>query len=168
MIQPTIHNEKITAVYCRSSHKDRWFFPSRCLVEQKGKLKEYAKEHGLLNEERFLKMSRKYEDEQVELTQKLKHLKALVEKDQTHEMNADGFLKLVRKYTKVNKLTPEILNEVIDQIVVHHRQKIYGQVFQKIEIHYRMIGQVEVPLLDEVKQYKKSFARNKKEDCIAV
>ena len=54
---------------------------------------------GNLTEERFRKLSEKYEDEQAELGQKLKHLRQVVEEEQEHELNADGFLQLVRRFT---------------------------------------------------------------------
>ena len=127
---------------------------------------------GKISEERFMRMSAKYEDEQSELSQKIKHLHAIVEEEKNHEMNADGFIKLIRKYTRINKLTPEILREFIDKIVVHHRETINKQTYQKIEIYYKMVGNIDVPDIIEQKQYLPAFGRtsedNKKEDCIAI
>lgn len=77
---------------------------------------------GRLSEERFQKMSCKYEDEQSELKQRIKHLKTIVAQEKAHEMNADGFLRIVRKYTDITELKPDILNEFIDKVVVHHRE----------------------------------------------
>jgi len=54
---------------------------------------------GNLTEERFQKLSFKYEDEQTELKQRIKHMRAVVADEKKHEMNCDGFLALVRKYT---------------------------------------------------------------------
>ena len=54
-------------------------------------------------------------------TQRIKHMKKVVAEDKAHEMNCDGFLEMIRKYTDVTELTPEILSEFIDKIVVHHR-----------------------------------------------
>lgn len=78
---------------------------------------------GNLTEDRFKKLSEKYEDEQAELTQRIRHMKKVVAEEQKHELNAEGFLQLVRKYTDIQELTPEILREFIDKIVVHHREK---------------------------------------------
>ena len=60
---------------------------------------------GNLSEERFLKLSGKYEEEQFELKAKIKNMKKIVAEEQKHELNADGFLKIVRKYSEVEELT---------------------------------------------------------------
>lgn len=118
---------------------------------------------GNLTEDRFQKLSYKYEDEQAELKQKIKHLKAIVAEEQTHEMNADAFLQLVRRYTDIQELTPEILHDFIDKIVVHHREKVFGEMIQKVEIYYKMIGYVELPKMSkkEVESYMNAFGRKK-------
>jgi len=100
---------------------------------------------GRLNEERFIKLSGKYEDEQSALRQNIKHLRAIVEEETTHEMNADAFLRLARKYNDVDTLTPEILREFVDKIVVHHREQEFGQTVQDVEIFLRFIGYIELP-----------------------
>ena len=56
---------------------------------------------GNLSEERLLKLSGKYEEEQFELKAKIKNMKKIVVEEQKHELNADGFLKIVRKYSEV-------------------------------------------------------------------
>lgn len=117
---------------------------------------------GNLTEERFKKLSEKYEDEQSELAQKIKHMKQIVAEEQKHEMNAEGFLRLVRKYTDVRDLTPEILNEFIDKAVVHHREQLFGETVQKVEIYYKMIGYIELPQLSnaEKQSYLQAFGQN--------
>lgn len=117
---------------------------------------------GNLSEERFQKLSYKYEDEQSALKQKIKHLKAVVAEEQRHEMNADGFLQLVRKYTDIQELTPEILNSFIDKIVIHHREQVFTETVQKVEIYYKMIGYVELPKMSKAEKeaYLKCFGKN--------
>ena len=120
---------------------------------------------GNLNEERFQKLSYKYEDEQAELKQRIKHMKKVVAEEKAHEMNCDGFMEIVRKYTDVTELTPEILHEFIDKIVVHHREDLYGETVQKVEIYYKMIGFVELPQMtkSEKENYVRCFSRAKKD-----
>ncbi|GAA6396769.1 DUF4368 domain-containing protein [Solibaculum mannosilyticum] len=120
---------------------------------------------GNLTEERFHKLSEKYEDEQSELSQRIRYLKKIVAEEQNHEMNAEGFLQLVRKYTDIKELTPEILHEFIDKIVVHHREVQFGKTVQKVEIYYRMIGKVELPKMNptEKKSYLQAFGYKEKE-----
>ena len=120
---------------------------------------------GNLTEERFQKLSYKYEDEQAELKQRIKHMKKVVADEKAHEMNCDGFIEIVRKYTDVTELTPEILGEFIDRIVVHHREQLFGETVQRVEIYYKMIGFVELPGMSksEKENYIKCFSRKKEE-----
>lgn len=126
------------------------------------------KVNGTLSEERFKKMSLKYENEQMELKSQLRHLQAVVDEEQSHELNAEGFIQLVRKYTRVNELTPEIVREFIDKIVVHHREENQDGKSQRVEIHFNMVGSVTLPNAKEYKQYIKSFSRTKKENQTAI
>ena len=117
---------------------------------------------GNLTEDRFQKLSYKYEDEQSAIKQQVKHLKTIVAEEQRHEMNAEGFLHLVRKYTEIRELTSEILSAFIDRIVVHHREDRFGETIQQVEIYYKMIGYVELPKMSksEKESYLKSFGSN--------
>lgn len=120
---------------------------------------------GHLSEERFLKLSGKYEEEQFELKAKIKNMKKIVAEEKMHELNADGFLKIVRKYSEVEELTLDILQEFIDKIVVHHREEIMGETIQQIEIYYKMIGHVEIPHIKKSERQNliENFGRKKEE-----
>ncbi|MEG0691786.1 MAG: recombinase family protein [Oscillospiraceae bacterium] len=118
---------------------------------------------GNLTEERFKKLSYKYEDEQTALRQKIKHLKNVVAEEKKHEMNADEFLQIVRKYTDIEELTPEILHEFIDKIIVHHREQIHGETVQKVEIYYKMIGYVELPQMSKSEKQSLALTFGRKE-----
>lgn len=120
---------------------------------------------GNLSEDRFLKLSEKYEVEQFELKQKIKNMKKIVAQEQAHEMDADGFLKIIRKYSEINELTADILHEFIDKIVVSHKEQVFGEMVQRVEIYYKMIGHVQIPAMkkQEQERYIKSFGRTKKE-----
>ena len=120
---------------------------------------------GNLTDERFKKLTYKYEDEQSELKQKIKNLKQIVLEDKKHELDVNGFLDVVKKYSEVEELSIEILNEFIDKIVVYHRETIDGMTSQKIEIFYKMIGNIKIPKLSrkDEEQFIKYFGRAKKE-----
>ncbi len=120
---------------------------------------------GNLSEERFLKLSGKYEEEQFELKAKIKNMKKIVAEEQKHELNADGFLKIVRKYSEVEELTLDILQEFIDKIIIHHREEIMGETIQKIEIYYKMIGHIEIPHITKTEHQSliRNFGRKKEE-----
>ena len=72
---------------------------------------------GKISDERFSRMSRRYEDEQKELTEKIKQLRAEIEKQSSRTMTTDMFISLVRKYTRAKKLTPRMLNELVELMV---------------------------------------------------
>ena len=120
---------------------------------------------GNLTVERFKKLTYKYEDEQSELKQSIKNIKKIVMEDKQHELDVYGFLQIVKKYSEVEQLSIEILNEFIDKIIVHHREELGGMTTQQVEIFYKMIGNIQVPNLSkkEASQYIKYFGRIKKE-----
>ena len=100
---------------------------------------------GKLSDDRFAKMSRRYEDEQKELTEKIKKLRSEIEKQSSRSMTTDMFIGLVRKYTRARKLTPRMLNELIEKIEVFNAEKIDGVWEQRLRIHYNCVGTIEIP-----------------------
>ena len=100
---------------------------------------------GKLSDDRFAKMSRRYEDEQKELSEKIKKLRSEIEKQSSRSMTTDMFIGLVRKYTRVRKLMPRMLNELIEKIEVFNAEKIDGVWEQRLRIHYNCVGTIEIP-----------------------
>ena len=100
---------------------------------------------GKLSDDRFAKMSRRYEDEQKELAEKIKKLRSEIEKQSSRSMTTDMFIGLVRKYTRARKLTPRMLNELIEKIEVFNAEKINGVWEQRLRIHYNCVGTIEIP-----------------------
>ena len=100
---------------------------------------------GKLSDDRFAKMSRRYEDEQKELAEKIKKLHSEIEKQSCRSMTTDMFIGLVRKYTRARKLTPRMLNELIEKIEVFNAEKIAGVWEQRLRIHYNCVGTIEIP-----------------------
>ena len=80
-------------------------------------------------------MSRRYEDEQKELTEKIKQLRSEIEKQSSRTMTTDMFISLVRKYTRAKKLTPRMLNELVEKIEVFNAEKVNGVWEQRLRIH---------------------------------
>ena len=107
---------------------------------------------GNLSEQRFLKLSEKYEEEQLELKAQIKNMKKIVEEEKKHELSANGFLNIVKKYSDIEELTLD-------------REEIMGETIQKIEIYYRMIGHIEIPHItkSEHQSLIRSFGRKKEE-----
>ena len=100
---------------------------------------------GKLSNDRFAKMSRRYEDEQKELSEKIKKLRSEIEKQSSRSMTTDMFIGLVHKYTRARKLTPRMLNELIEKIEVFNAEKIDGVWEQRLRIHYNCVGTIEIP-----------------------
>ena len=100
---------------------------------------------GKLSDDRFAKMSRRYEDEQKELAEKIKKLRSEIEKQSSQAMTTDMFISLVRKYTRARKLTPRMLNELVEKIEVYHAEKIDGVWEQRLRIHYNCVGEITIP-----------------------
>ena len=100
---------------------------------------------GKLSDDRFAKMSQRYEDEQKELAEKIKKLRSEIEKQSSRSMTTDMFIGLVRKYTRARKLTPRMLNELIEKIEVFNAEKIDGVWEQRLRIHYNCVGTIEIP-----------------------
>ena len=100
---------------------------------------------GKLSDDRFAKMSRRYEDEQKELSEKIKKLRSEIEKQSSRSITTDMFIGLVRKYTRARKLTPRMLNELVEKIEVFNAEKIDGVWEQRLRIHYNCVGTIEIP-----------------------
>lgn len=93
----------------------------------------------------FSKMSRRYEDEQKEISERIKTLRAEMDKLSSKAVTADMFISTVRKYTRAKALTPRMLNELIDRIEVHQAEKIDGEWVQHLTIHYNCVGAIFIP-----------------------
>ena len=90
-------------------------------------------------------MSKKYESEQAELRSSIKALQADIERIDGKAATADVFIAAVRKYTRAKKLTPRMLNELIDKIEVHKAEKVNGIWQQRLTIHYNCVGAITLP-----------------------
>ena len=100
---------------------------------------------GKLSDDRFSKMSRRYEEEQKEISEKIKTIRAEMDKLSSKAVTADMFISTVRKYTRAKALTPRMLNELIDRIEVHQAEKIDGEWVQYLTIHYNCVGAIFIP-----------------------
>ena len=90
-------------------------------------------------------MSRRYEEEQKELSEKIKKLRSEIEKQSSRATSTDMFVSIVRKYTRARKLTPRMLNELVEKIEVYNAEKINGEWVQRLRIHYNCVGEMNIP-----------------------
>ncbi len=101
--------------------------------------------NGKISDERFATMSRRYENEQKELSIRIKVLRSELEKQEGKTMTMEMFISMVRKYTRARKLTPRMLNELIERIEVHQAEKIDAEWQQRLVIHHNCIGVITIP-----------------------
>ena len=98
---------------------------------------------GRIGDERYESMSQSYELEQVEIKKALPILKSKIDELKRQSDCADNFINVIKKYTIIDKLDAAILNELIDKIVVHHKEQAEdGRTFQQIQIYYRFVGKL--------------------------
>ena len=92
---------------------------------------------GKISDERFKTLSEGYEAEQKELRQIVSELSVFIEKREQKATDTAQFIAVVRKYSEISKLTPEILQEFIEKIVVFAPDKTSGHRTLRIDIHFR-------------------------------
>ena len=105
---------------------------------------------GRISDERFTELSADYEAEQKELKEKAAALQSELSKTLEATANAEKFMKVVRKYTSFEELTPTLLREFVEKIVIHESEALDGKRRgklrrQEIEIYYSFVGKVELP-----------------------
>ena len=100
---------------------------------------------GKIDDARFAKMSKRYEQEQGENAKKIKALRLELKKDESKRMDIDDFLETVRRYTNATTITKRMVAELIDHIEVYHAEKQDGVTNQRVVIYYNCIGAFDVP-----------------------
>jgi site-specific DNA recombinase len=100
---------------------------------------------GRISDERFTELSADYEAEQKTLKARLAELQAELGKTQEATVNAERFMKIVRKYTSFEELTPTLLREFVEKVVVHEAEEIDGKRTQAIDIYYSFVGKIDLP-----------------------
>ena len=99
---------------------------------------------GKIAERNYDMLLHKYQDEQMELEEKISALKTKLSENAETERNAERWISLIRKYTEVTELTAPLLNELIEKIVIHQGTTTEdGYRDQEIEIYYRFIGKID-------------------------
>ena len=118
--------------------------------------------NGKLNDERFYKLSDGYEAEQEQLKHEIETLKAEVSEADTEATNVSKLIAVTKKYTRIDELTPEILNTFVDKIVVHECEKKDGKRTQDIDIYYSYVGIVDIPTDEEMQKMEREYGKRTK------
>ena len=101
---------------------------------------------GKISDDRFRNLSFNYDKEQQELKLKIEQLSKDIEDTEKKDIDVTQFISNIKKYTEVNHLTAEILNELVEKIVIHQQEKIDGKKTQEIDIYYRGVGIISFPV----------------------
>ena len=101
---------------------------------------------GKITDERFRNLSFNYDKEQKELKIKIEQLSKEIDNTEKKTTDLTQFISNVKKYTEITELTPEILNELIEKILVHQAEKVNGKKVQEIDIYYRGVGIISFPV----------------------
>ena len=106
---------------------------------------------GKLSDSRYVTLDAQYEKEQSELTAEISTLEKAIKSYETHEKNANRFIALIDKYENFDKLTIAMLNEFIEKILVHERDRKGSiQTTQEVEIYFNFVGRFVPPAFGEV------------------
>ena len=107
---------------------------------------------GKISDER---LSAGYEDEQKKLRATVAELTDFIETAEQKSADVTAFISVVQKYERITELTPEIMHELIEKIVVHAPDKSSGHRTQQIDIYYRFDVAVSTAVADSMKYHKK-------------
>ena len=108
------------------------------------------------------KLSDGYEAEQEQLKHEIETLKAEVSEADTEATNVSKLIAVTKKYTRIDGLTPEILNTFVDKIVVHECEKKDGKRTQDIDIYYSYVGIVDIPTDEEMREMEREYGKRTK------
>ena len=107
---------------------------------------------GLLSEERFATLSVSLEHEQKRLKAAIPEMEETLEATTDKAADLQRFIERARQVTRLTKLTPEIVHEFIEKIVVSQPVKVDGKRRQRVDIHYNTIGLWVVPDPEELER----------------
>ncbi len=152
-----LHEKEFTDEYLSGSKKETEKFQSKMKTEIK-RLSERQEEigriirklyednvSGRITDERFDFLAKSYDDEGNDLKQKILELQFALSVSVQDEEKLSKFLKVVKTYTKIQELTPEILNSFIEKIYIGETEKYDGRKMQEVEIIYKFVGAINLP-----------------------
>ena len=152
-----LHEKEFTDEYLSGSKRETVKFQAKTKAELK-RLSERQEEigkiirklyednvNGRITNERFDFLAKSYEDEGNDLKTKIQEFKNALASSVQEEEKLSKFLKVVKSYTKIEELTPEILNSFIEKIYIGETEKYDGRKMQEVEIIYKFIGAINLP-----------------------
>lgn len=152
-----LHEKEFTDEYLSGSKKETEKFQSKTKTEIKrlsdrqeeiGKIIRKLYEDnisGRITDERFDFLAKSYDDEGNDLKQKILELQYALSASVQDEEKLSKFLKVVKTYTEIQELTPEILNSFIEKIYIGETERYDGRKMQEVEIIYKFVGAINLP-----------------------
>lgn len=104
---------------------------------------------GKVNDEWFMQLSKKYEEEKAELKKRIFDLTERLNRLSGMQTAKDGFIRAIRSFLQMETLTPTLLHELVERIDIHAVQGRGKNRTQKIVIHYRFVGVIDVPYVQK-------------------
>ena len=145
-VAQVMHNEQTAKLAQQAGSKRQLEQQTRRIGEIDTIIKRLYEDNisGKLSDERFAKMSADYEQEQKALETSAVELRKIVEGIERQTVNVKSFLKIVRRYIEPETLTPDVLHEFVEKIVIHAPDKSSGHRTQQIDIHYNFVGEIDL------------------------
>lgn len=110
--------------------------------------------NGKVTDDWFMRLFHKYEVEQEELKKQMFDLKNKIERLDTAQNSSGSFIRAIRKFMTMQTLTPIVLQELIDKIEVFPIEGTGKNRTQRLVIHYRFVGRIELPSIIPKHTYK--------------
>ena len=108
---------------------------------------------GKTTEETYAMLSQEFMDEREQLQQKILKLKKQLTDLGAKESQRKQFVRAIRKFMEMEKLTKPILDELIDHIDVYETQGTGKNKTQRLVIYYKFVGYLDVAPVGEYKNY---------------
>lgn len=155
-----LHEKEFVDEYLSGSKKETEKFQTRAKAELKrlsdrqdeiGRIIRKLYEdnvNGRITDERFDFLVKSYEDEGQELKRQMQDLKRSLTDSEQDEEKLSKFLKMVKTYSEIRELTPEILNSFVEKIIISETEWYAGRKMQEVKIIYKFVGAIRLPQYD--------------------
>lgn len=119
---------------------------------------------GRLDDARFEKLMRGYEDEQKKLTITVAEDRKKLEDTEQQRIDTRLLIKTLREMTDIKELTPTLVNSIIQRIEVHNNDKYDGHCYVKVDIYFTAVGMIDIPtekeilaMMEEIRENPQNF-----------
>ena len=119
---------------------------------------------GKLSDERYATLSRSYAEEQKTLKAAVPEMQAYLEIETDKTESLQRFIQKVKQITELKTLTPELIHEFVDKIVVYAPRYLDGKRVQLLDIYYSGVGILHELTPEEMEEaFQQHLAEHNKE-----